>query len=104
MRRSLHLSVFRQSNSYIRMPTVTDGDSADSDIQMTNDDAGGSSADAGADDAANASTNNGRGPVSGAPPPAPINKMKYNNPVNMIKRERRQSSSRFQLFDLWLVE
>ena len=87
------------------MPTVTDGDSADSDVQMTNDDAGGdSSADAGADDA-NSSTNNGRGPVAGAPPPAPINKLKYNNPVNMIKRERRQSSSRYLvvlvvLFDL----
>ena len=79
------------------MPTVTDGDSADSDVQMTNDDACGSPGDAGSEDGDSASTNNGRGPVSGAPPPAPINKLKYNNPVNMIKRERRQSSSRYSL-------
>ena len=75
------------------MPTVTDADANDtSDVQL-NDDSN-VSGEASPDDSSNSSANNGRGPVAGAPPPAPINKLKYNNPDNIIKRERRQSSSR----------
>lgn len=79
------------------MPTVTDGESNDvHDVELNNDGAA-LSTDAGDEDGGNSSANNGRVPTAGAPPPAPINKLKYNNPVNMIKRERRQSSSRFNV-------
>jgi hypothetical protein len=93
----------------VKMPTVTDGDHSlaagdasgddspmnadDSNVDDSNVD---NSVDAtSADESGLNNSNNGRGSVSGAPPPTQINKLKYANPVNMIKRERRQSSSRY---------
>ncbi len=70
----------------------------DSDMNAGSDDSGGdnSAMDASASEESGLNnSNNGRGTVAGAPPPTQINKLKYANPVNMIKRERRQSSSRY---------
>ena len=91
------------------MPTVTDGDGSSgdgannsntdnnlsNDTEMNNlDDSSGDNSSVFEDSSSLNNSNNGRGTVAGAPPPTQINKMKYANPVNMIKRERRQSSSR----------